>query len=152
MMRLLLAVLALVLATPAAAQDAGEARKAIEVAMTDSAAGWNAGSLDRFLGIYSTDPATSFTTAKGLARGTGAIREQFIEDYPQVFGPAAVAGALKLSFAFEDLRMLGAEHAQLIARWRLEPAAAGGETLTGMTTLLFRKEAGGWKIIADHSS
>lgn len=137
-------------ALPAAAQGEPEARTAVEAAMADSAAGWDAGDLDRFLAIYSADPATSFTGGSGVVHGTGAIRDRYISGYPQVFGPVAGADKPKLSFTMEDFRMLGPEHALLIARWKL--AAPGKEDQTGMTSLIFRKEAGSWKIIADHSS
>ncbi|WP_131602964.1 YybH family protein [Sphingomonas sp. 37zxx] len=136
------AVPVLVAATPIA-----EPRVAIEAAMRDSAAGWNAGDLDRFLAVYSDDPATSFTGAKGLVRGKAAIRARYIAGYPAIFGPAAKREAIPaLSFVFEDFRLLGDDHALLTARWRL------GEGQTGMTTLVFRREDGGWRIVADHSS
>ncbi|NML04706.1 nuclear transport factor 2 family protein [Sphingomonas sp. G-3-2-10] len=147
MLRWLLISLALVFALPAAAQDP---RTAIEAGMADSAAGWDAGNVDRFLAIYSDDPATSFTTEKGIARGKPAVRARYLSGYPEQFGPNRGAGATRLSFTFEDFRMLGTDHALLTARWKL--VDAGGKELTGMTTLVFRRETTGWKIIADHSS
>jgi uncharacterized protein (TIGR02246 family) len=149
MIRTILVMLALMFALPVAAQGEPEAKAAVEAAMADSAAGWDAGNLDRFLAIYSDDPATSFPGSNGIVRGTGPIRERYISGYPQVFGPAAGTDKPKLSFSMEDFRMLGPDHALLIARWKL--AAPGKEDQTGMTSLVFRKEAGGWKIIADHS-
>jgi uncharacterized protein (TIGR02246 family) len=150
MIRMLLAALALVLAMPAVAQDSGDARKAIETAMLDSAAGWDAGDVDRFLAIYSDDPATSFTGAKGTERGKPGIRARYLVSYAGQFGRKPGAEGTSLSFALEEVRMLGADHALLIARWRLE--ARDKPAQTGMTSLIFRKEAGGWKIVADHSS
>ncbi|MDF7777134.1 DUF4440 domain-containing protein [Sphingomonas sp. AOB5] len=147
MLRWLLISFALMVALPATAQDA---RSAIEAGMTDSAAGWDGGDVDRFLKIYSDDPATSFTGAKGIARGKPAVRARYLASYPEQFGPNRNSGATRLSFTFEDFRMLGDGHALLTARWKL--VDAGGKELTGMTTLVFRHEAGGWKIIADHSS
>lgn len=151
-MRMLLAVLALLIAVPQAfAQDVGAARTAIEAAMLDSAAGWDAGDVDRFLAVYSDDPATSFTTAKGIERGRANIRARYLATYTAQFGPAAGPARTRLSFTFEDLRLIGADHALLVARWKLD-APATGKSDTGMTSLVFRKEAGGWKIVADHSS
>lgn len=147
MLRWLLVSLALLVALPAAAQDP---RAAIEAAMADSDAGWNAGDVDRFLAIYSDDPATSFTGSKGIARGKPAVRARYLSGYPEQFGATRGAGATRLSFTFEDFRMLGADHALLTARWKL--VDAGGKEQTGMTTLVFRHETTGWKIIADHSS
>ena len=67
MIRMLLAAFALLFALPAIAQTAPDARAAIEVGMKDSAEGWNSGDVDRFLAIYSDDPATSFTGSDGIA-------------------------------------------------------------------------------------
>lgn len=160
-LRWLLALpIALAAATPAMAQEVPggavpgikaqlEASVAIKGGMLDSAEGWNEGDIDRFLAIYSDDPATSFTGSEGINRGKAAVRARYVKSYPDQFG-ASRAKASKLSFTFEDFRLLGADHALLTARWKLIDAA--GKELAGMTTLVFRHEAAGWKIIADHSS
>jgi uncharacterized protein (TIGR02246 family) len=148
--RLLLAAPLIVIACPAAAQEAP--RAAIEAAMLDSAEGWNSGNLDRFLAVYSDDPATSFTTDKGVARGKAGIRAQYEAGYPEQFGPNRAARPLALSFTFEDFRLIGTGHALLIAQWKLVTDGDEKGAKTGTTSLLFRKEAGGWRIIADHSS
>ncbi|MBR0551697.1 YybH family protein [Stakelama marina] len=150
MIRMILAGLALMLfAVPAAAQDA-PARAEIEAAMAASAAGWNAGDLDRFLAVYSDDPSTTFTGSKGTERGKAAIRARYIKSYPAVFGPEADGKPQRLWFTPEDFRMLGTDHALLIAQWHLD-AAGDEDAAEGMTSLVFHREAGGWKIIADHS-
>lgn len=152
MIRMVLAALALLLVLPAAAQPAPDARAEIEAAMLDSAEGWNRGNLDRFLAIYSDDPATSFTTDKGVARGKAGIRARYIAGYAEQFGESAAARPLQLSFTFEDFRTIGADHALLIARWKLVTNGDEKGATTGMTSLLFRRENGGWRIVADHSS
>jgi len=143
----LMVLLALFCAMPAWAQS--DARPAIEAAMRDSAAGWNAGDVDRFLAVYSDDPATSFTTAKGVERGKPGIRARYLKSYTKQFRPDAKARDV-LTFAFEEVRMLAPDHVLLIARWTL--TASDGKAESGMTSLIFRREAAGWRIIADHSS
>lgn len=150
-MRWLLALLMLFAALPAAAKEPAGPRAQIEAAMTDSAQGWNHGDLDAFLAVYSDDPATSFAGAKGVERGLGPIRARYAKNYAGQFGPGERPKRTLLSFGFEDFRLIGSTHAHLIARWTLTPAA-GGAVQTGMTSLLFRREARGWKIVADHSS
>ncbi len=152
MIRMLVAALALLFSIPAVAQTAPDARAAIEAAMLDSAEGWNRGDVDRFLALYSDDPATSFTTDKGVARGKAGIRDRYLVSYREQFGLNRAARPLELSFTFEDFRMIGADHALLIARWKLVTYSDEKGAKTGMTSLLFRREAGGWKIVADHSS
>ncbi|GAA0728739.1 YybH family protein [Sphingomonas japonica] len=149
MIRWLSAIVLLALAVPAAAQG-DEPRAAIEAAMTQSARGWNAGDLDAFLGVYSDDPSTSFTGSTGVVRGKAAIRKKYVADYAAVFGPSANRAAIPpLSFEYVDFRPIGADHVQVIARWRL---GSGEWAQSGMTTVLFRREAAGWHIVADHSS
>jgi len=143
---LLLALL--LIATPVAAQTAP--RAAILAAMSDSAEGWNQGNVDRFLAIYSDDGATSFTGSKGIDRGKAGIRTRYLATYKNQFG-ADTTGRSILSFEPQDFRMLGKDHALLIARWKLVAAGKPAPD-TGMTSLVFRHEAGGWRIIADHSS
>ena len=150
-MRWLLALLVFLSALPAAAQVQPDPRIQIEAAMEDSAEGWNRGDLAAFLAIYSDDPGTSFTGSKGIERGLAPIRERYAKNYPDQFGPGERPKRTLLSFKFEDFQLIGATHAHLIARWTLTPAT-GGVPQTGMTSLLFRREDDGWKIIADHSS
>jgi uncharacterized protein (TIGR02246 family) len=144
------AALVLVLPADAAKQTP---RQAIEAAMHDSDAGWNEGDIDRFLAVYSDDAATSFVGSSGINRGKAGIRAQYLKSYAGQFGPeSSPATRSTLSFTFEDFRMIGRDHALLIARWSLTKPGAEGKPQSGMTSLLFRHEAGGWKIIADHSS
>lgn len=166
-MRVLMALMALTIALPVAAQitedstdgliPLGAVRVSadpfadIQAGMKDSDAGWNSGDIDRFLAIYSDDAATSFVGSAGLNRGKAGIRAQYLKSYAGQFGSESSAATRStLSFTFEDFRQIGADHALLIARWTL--TKAGEQPKTGMTSLLFRKEAGGWRIIADHSS
>jgi uncharacterized protein (TIGR02246 family) len=145
MMRIGLATsVAIVCAAPLAAHP--PEKHAVEAAMTASAAGWNAGEIDRFLGIYSDAPDTSFVTREGLVRGKPAMRARYLAHYD--FRDAAKRGTL--SFTTLDFRLLDPTHALYIARYTL--TYAGGKTQSGPTTLVFAKEATGWHIIADHSS
>ncbi len=52
---------------------------AILAAMADSAAGWNAGELDRFMAVYADDAV--YVTAKGLVRGKAAIAGTYAKSF-----------------------------------------------------------------------
>lgn len=136
--------IAMLIAAPAAAQSPEQA--AVEQAMTASAAGWNQGDVAAFMAVYSDDPATSFVTADGLLRGKAAMTARYKTRYS--FDDAAKRGVL--TFKTLDFRLLDPGHALYIGQYLL--TYPGGKTQTGPTTLIFAKEAGGWKIIADHSS
>lgn len=149
-MRILVALLLLMVALPAGARQPASPRSAILAVLADSAKGWNQGNVDRFLGAYSNDPATSFTGSRRSAHGKTGIRASYLASYKDQFGGGATNRST-LRLDPEDFRPLGTGHALLIARWTLvTPGKAEPET--GMTSLVFRKEKAGWRIIADHSS
>ena len=140
MRRMMLAPVALAIA----AAPATTPQQQIEAAMTDSAAGWNTGELMRFVRVYGAD--ATFVTPAGLIRGRDAIAQHY--------APSFTDGSNRrgsLGFQFLQMRGLDSTHVLLFARWRLTPGGLSkGEG--GMTTLVFERQADGWKIIADHSS
>ena len=119
--------------------------RAVLAAMADSAAGWNSGNLNRFMAIYSDDPGTSYVVKDGIVSGKAVIAKS----YAPRFAPEMAEKRGMLSFDRLRFVVLDATHALLIARFRLK---IGSKEETGATSLVFRHEAGGWKIIADHSS
>jgi len=144
MMRASLIVAAsLTIAAPAAA--ASVAQRAVEAAMTDSATGWNGGDIKRFMAIYSTGAKTSFVTKEGVLRGKAVMTERYLTRYD--FTNALKRGVL--SFVTLDYRQLGPAHALYIGRYTL--TYTDGKTQSGPTSLVFRRVAGKWRIIADHS-
>lgn len=140
----LMMCVALLLAMPAVAHP--PEKHAVEAAMTESAAGWNAGDVNRFMAVYSDAPDTSFVTSEGLLRGKVAMTARYKARY--AFDNAAKRGTL--TFKTLDFRLLDPQHALYIAQYTL--TYADGKTQSGPTTLIFRKEGGNWRIIADHSS
>ena len=137
-------MIALILAAATPAMPAAET--AIMAAMEDSAAGWNAGDVGRFMRVYSDAPDTSFVAGNGLVRGKPAMIARYRTKYD--FADAAKRG--RLSFTTLDFRQLGPAHALYIARYTL--TYADGKTQSGPTSLVFAREKTGWHIIADHSS
>ncbi|WP_338242686.1 YybH family protein [Aurantiacibacter hainanensis] len=121
----------------------------IEAAMEESAAGWNEGDMDRFLAIYSSAKDTSFVGSGGLIRGAEAMEERYREAYDWSQADPAERGVL--TFETEDFRPLGSDYALYIGRYTLT-YPDDREPATGLTSLIFAREQGGWKIMADHSS
>lgn len=116
---------------------------AIRAAMEDSAAGWSAGDMPRFLAIYAEDAV--FVTKDGLVRGKAAIAARYDRSYGADAGKRG-----RLSFRMLGARRIDATHQMLWARWMLD--YPGGKQDGGVTSLLFERQAGGWKIVSDHSS
>ncbi|MES2057643.1 MAG: SgcJ/EcaC family oxidoreductase [Pseudomonadota bacterium] len=134
---------AVMLVAPQTATPAEETRAEVMAAMGDSAAGWNQGDLVRFTAIYADQ--ASFVASNGLVRGRKDIMARY--------APRFVAGAKRGTLSFEqlDFRLLDANHALLIARYRLK--FEGEKDQSGPTSLVFERQAKkGWLIIADHSS
>lgn len=125
---------------------AGEEEQAVTSALADSVAGWNSGNLDRFMAAYSEDPSTSYVTKDGLLRGRKAIAERYSGTYD--FADPAKRGALSIEKL--DFRMLGKDNALYVGRYTL--IYPDGKSATGPTSIVFEREGGTWRIIADHSS
>lgn len=146
-----LGVMAAVVATiavPGTAADLDATRQGITRALSDSAAAWSAGDLNRFMTCYEDDPATSYVSGGGrLVTGYRAIRDM----YAQRFGGGSRAAMGALSVDVESLRLLGPDYAYVVGRFHVHRAAADGGDATGLTTLLFHHRAGRWLIVADHS-
>jgi uncharacterized protein (TIGR02246 family) len=133
---------AAVLAAPATAQAGPQA--AIEAAMAASAAGWNTGSLDRFMAVYADD-ATYVAGTSEVARGKPAIAARYAKSFTDGGNTRG-----RLSFQPVAWRTLSPVHVLLVARWTLTPTT--GTAQSGLTSLLFERRREGWRIIADHSS
>lgn len=130
---------------PMAPATAAVMQAGVAAALDDSAAGWNAGNLDRFVAIYAPD--ATFVTVGGILRGRPAIADHY---RPSFAGGTNTRG--KLGFQPVGSRVISPAHLLLWARWTLTPADPAAKAETGMTTLLFEHRPEGWRIISDHSS
>ena len=128
-----------------AAAPAETAQTAILRAMMDSAAGWSAGDLDRFMAVYAPDAV--YVAAKGLVRGKAAIADRY---RPSFVGGGNARG--RLTFADMQFRRIDPTHELMWARWNLQPSDPAAKISSGWTTLLFERRTDGWRIISDHSS
>ena len=141
-------------AQPGTAPEATEAEQptalgAIEAVMEDSAAGWNEGDMDRFLAIYSDDPSITFIGQNGLSRGRAEMEERYREVYD--WSAPDPAGRGVLTFETIDFRPLGNDYAHYVGRYTLT-YPDDRDPDSGLTSLVFARENGQWRIVADHSS
>lgn len=131
-------MLATAIVAPAVAPAAASSPAA---ALADSVAGWNAGSLDRFMAAYADDAI--YVTSKGVVRGKPTIATDYA---PSFVGGMNTRGTLTIEPLVD--RPIDARHRLLIGRWTLH----GPQTQTGLTTLIFERRGSTWRIISDHSS
>ncbi len=113
----------------------------VAAAMAASAAGWNAGDLDRFMAVYADDAI--YVTAKGVVRGKAAIAARYAPSFADGTNSRGM-----LSFDLLAERAIDARHRVLIARWTL----TGRQVQSGYTTLVFARQGDAWRIVTDHSS
>ena len=137
---------AIMISAPAAAVD-DAAQRGIRQTLADSAAAWSAGDLDRFMTCYADDAATSYVGGGKLVTGYQAIRQM----YASRFGGGSRSAMGVLTIDIESLRLIAADAAYVVGRFHLRRPAADGGDVTGLTTLVFRRQAGRWLIVADHS-
>lgn len=144
-MRYGMAIVAAALMAPAVvAAQAATPQAAIEAAMTDSAAGWDAGDLPRFMAIYADDAV--YVAGDKVVGGKAAIAARYAKSFT-----AGGNARGRLRFQPQAWRTLSAVHVLLVARWTLTPDGEA-KPQTGLTTLLFERRKAGWRIISDHSS
>jgi beta-aspartyl-peptidase (threonine type) len=144
-MRLLAVLtLALLLANAGRAQERSPEIKAIRAVLDDQVAAWNARDLNRFMKGYWDSAQLSFYSGNSKTHGWKATLERYQKKYQ---GEGKEMG--RLSFEELSIDFLGADHALVRGRFRLELT---GKTATGIFTLVFRKTTAGWRIIHDHTS
>jgi uncharacterized protein (TIGR02246 family) len=108
-------------------------------------AAWNRGDVDGFMAGYEASDATTFVGAT-VTHGYHQVLENYHRRYPT----RAKMG--QLVFSDLEVKLLGADYASVIGKWHLTRTPDAGGDVGGIFTLLFRRTAGGWKIILDHTS
>jgi uncharacterized protein (TIGR02246 family) len=128
--------------------DEAEIRSAIEA----QAAAWNRADIPAFMAFYEDSPETTFVGATTVNKGFQPILERYKKGYstPEQMG--------KLTFTNLDVRLLheasgAVEFAVVTGKFHLERAAKGeAKKDDGIFSLVWRKSAGGWTIILDHTA
>lgn len=136
-------------------RDLAATSAALATLLARQAEAWSRGDLDAFVAVYAED--ATFLAPTGIVQGREAVRARYAARYPD---PSAM-GTLRLEVV--EMRpvwgveptVLGESEpgeihgAGIVARWTLTPAT--GESASGTTLLLFRREAEGWRIVQDAS-
>lgn len=134
----------LTLGAPSTAADTAAARGEIVAMMDSSAIAWNHGDLDAFMSYYRPGTGTTFIGRGTVLRGPQAIREV----YAARFAPGGTRDSL--SFQNLELDLLAPDVANVIAWYVL--SRGDSVVARGPTSLVMRREHGGWRIVHDHSS
>jgi len=129
----------------AMAQVNAPAEAAIRHLLDQQTADWNRGDVEAFMKGYEDAPTTTFV-GQTVQYGYATI----LERYRKLYATPAAMG--KLTFTHLAIRVLDAEYATATGNFHLDRTAAGGGNADGIFSLVFRKDAQGWKIILDHSN
>lgn len=128
-------------ASPASEQSVDQAVRGLLGAQAEA---WNHGDLEEFLEGYWRSPELTFLSDADRHSGWEQVRSRYLRRYGS---SREEMGDLR----FEDVEVvpLGAEAALARGRYVL---LRGGQTATGLFTLVLRRLDGTWRIIHDHTS
>lgn len=104
---------------------------------------WNHGDLENFMKGYWNNDSLCFIGKSGVTYGWTNTLNNYKKGYPDT------AAMGKLHFDILSVKRLSPEYYHVIGKWRLERSIGN---VSGHYTLVFRKIAGEWVIISDHSS
>lgn len=146
LLALLVAVFSSCTQQSTAPQPSASMPEAIVAAMAAQEEAWNAGSIEDFMSAgYWQNERLMFIGSRGITFGFAPVLENYLKSYPD--------GASRGRLTFENLEWmpLGNDHGLLVGKWALdrdEPL----EDVAGHYSLVWKRMAEGWRIIADHSS
>jgi uncharacterized protein (TIGR02246 family) len=135
-----LALLALMMATPLAAQDADSL---IRADLDAIAVAWNNNDMERHVAIYA-DSATMMGS-RGLIRGRAAVRDVLLRGFWRDGKPLQ-----QLRFDEVEVRLLGRGDAAVVTG-RFILTGGGREDATGRFTTVWERRNGRWLTVHDHS-
>jgi ketosteroid isomerase-like protein len=104
---------------------------------------WNSGNIDAFMVGYWNNDSLMFIGQSGLTYGY----QKTLANYKKNYSDTAQMG--KLSFDILEVRKISPTNYFVVGKWFLKRSVGD---IRGHYTLLFRKIAGRWVIVADHSS
>ena len=125
--------------------SAASPEKEIRDVMDRQAQAWNRGDIKSYMAGYANSLTTVFV-GKDIQRGYQQVLDRYLKGYPT---PARMG---KLTFSDIEVHPIGASDAWVLGRWHLERTAEGGGNTGGVYTLLFHREAAGWRIVLDHTT
>jgi len=130
---------------PALAAAGSEAAEEVIAVLTRQAEDWNRGDLEAFTAVYAED--ATLLAPSGVYQGRTEVLARYKKRYPD----RAAMG--RLSFEILETRASGdASLVTLAAHWKLGyPEDGDREDATGLTLLVLRHGADGWRILQDAS-
>ena len=104
---------------------------------------WNDGNIPAFMNTYWKSDSLMFVGKTGITYGWQKTLDNYKKNYPDT------AAMGKLTFDLLEVKRLSSDYFFVVGKWHLTRSIGD---IGGIFTLLFRKVANRWLIIADHSS
>lgn len=103
---------------------------------------WNNGDIPAFMDYYWKNDSLKFIGSRGITYGWQKTLDNYIRSYPD----KTAMGVLK--FTIKECSQLSPVSIYVIGQWELQKEKPTG----GYFTLLWKKIAGKWVIVSDHTS
>lgn len=129
--------------TTTQATDTVRDRTAIKKVLNRQKEAWNRGDIEAYMEGYLKDSSLTFVGASGVNRGYNTVLNRYLKHYPT----PAIMG--QLDFTNLEFIPAGEGFYLVIGKFILNRKT---EDAQGYFTLLWKKEAEGWRIINDHTS
>ncbi len=142
-MRKNILLLLILFTTVASFAQPGKDEKEIKDLLNRQTLSWNRGNIDEFMSGYWKNDSLMFVGKSGVTYGY----TNTLNNYKKNYSDSAQMG--KLFFDILQAKKLSAEYYWVLGKWFLKRSVGD---IGGHYTLLFRKIAGKWMIVADHSS
>ncbi len=123
--------------------DTAGIQKSVLAVMDRQVAGWNSGSIEKFMDGYERSDSLRFASGGSVTYGWNTM----LERYRRSYSSAEKMGTLK--FTGIAVTVLSPAAALVFGTWTLHRIH---DTPTGLFTLVFRKSEKGWRIVHDHTS
>lgn len=124
----------------------GETSAAVRAVLETQVAAWNRADINSFMEGYAKSPDTVFVSGDTVVRGWQTVLERYKKNYdsPDKMGT--------LAFSELEITPVSATAAIALGRWSLTRGGASPPFAGGRFTLVFRRLAGKWRIVHDHTS
>ena len=114
--------------------------RAIRTVLAEQESAWDRGDIPGFMEGYAEE--ICFFSRQGRTCGKQQVTDNYLKSYPNKEAMG------NLAFTIHEVAPVGDDHAWVAGLWELRRTA---DTLDGGFSLLWQRQAEGWRILRDHS-
>ena len=135
----------ILLAVPLAfAQTKPDALAQVQAALDAQVTAWNSGALEKSASVYYDSPEMLWVNRTGIRKGTDSLQRSFRRPQTDRSRPG--------TYSYEPLQILqlSPNCVYFVIRWKMEQN--GRNSMTGVTSLVWKRINKKWVIVAEHAS